>query len=144
MIMAENTVYSLAKSLQHTDGLERDFSQMLSALRDTIEKDYLLKIRSAADTEKAFAVEHPPREVTLLRALSAFMDENGKQQIDRMTRSLLFLHSMQHVQRSMEDFTAGNLLEARSTDTSVDANPPSAQSARMAGLFLALALADQF
>ena len=47
--MSENTVYTLAKTLQKTDGLEKDFAQMLSALQDTVEKEYLLKIRSAAN-----------------------------------------------------------------------------------------------
>ena len=142
--MSENTVYTLAKTLQKTDGLEKDFSQMLAALQDTIEKEYLLKIRSAANHEKAFAVEHPPREVTLLRAMSAFMDENGKQQIDRMTKGLLFLHTMQHIQRGVADCSAGNLLEARSAEGGTAEALPSTQSAQMAGLLLTLALADQF
>ena len=142
--MSENTVYTLAKTLQKTDGLEKDFSEMLSGLRDTIETEYLLKIRSAANSEKAFAVEHPPREVTLLRAMSAFMDEDGKRQIDRMTKSLLFLHTMQHIQRGVEDFSAGNLLEARSAEGGTPEDLPSPQSAKMAGLLLTLALADQF
>lgn len=143
--MSESNVANLAKTLQQTDGLARDFSQMFSSLRDTIEKEYLLKIRSAASREKAMAVEHPPREVTLLRALSAFTDENGKRQIDQMTRSLLFLHSIQNVQKSLSDVSAaGNLLEARSTDSPADPSLPSPRSAQMAGLFLLLALADQF
>ena len=37
--MSENTVYTLAKTLQKTDGLEKDFAQMLSALRDTVENE---------------------------------------------------------------------------------------------------------
>lgn len=143
--MYENTVYTLAKTLQNTSGLEKDFSQMLSALRNNIEKEYLLKIRSAADQEKSFAVEHPPKEVTLLRALSAFADDTGRQQIDRMTHSLLFLHTLQQVQRRVDDFSpTGNLLEARSADGTKDPDPPSVRSAQMAGLLLALALADQF
>ena len=142
--MSENTVYNLAKTLQKTDGLEKDFSQMLSGLREVIEKEYLLKIRSAANTEKAFSVEHPPREVTLLRAMSAFMDENGKQQIDRMTKSLLFLHTMQHIQRGVADFSTGNLLEVRSAEGGPSEDLPTPQSAQMAGLLLALAIADQF
>lgn len=112
--MSENTVYTLAKTLQKTDGLEKDFAQMLSALRDTVEKEYLLKIRSAANAETAFAKEHPPKEVTLLRALSAFMDEGGRAQLDRMTKGLMFLHTLQHVQRGVADFSEGNLLAARS------------------------------
>ena len=132
--MSENTVYTLAKTLQKTDGLEKDFAQMLSALRDTVEKEYLLKIRSAANAETAFAKEHPPKEVTLLRALSAFMDEGGRAQLDRMTKGLMFLHTLQHVQRGVADFSEGGAPE----------DLPSAQSARMAGLLLTLALAEQF
>lgn len=142
--MSENTVYTLAKTLQKTDGLEKDFSQMLSALQDTIEKEYLLKIRSAANAETAFAKEHPPKEVTLLRALSAFVDEGGKQQLDRMTKGLMFLHTLQHIQRGVSDFSEGTLLAARSTEGGTTEEPPSPRSAKMAGLLLTLALAEQF
>ena len=141
--MSENTVYTLAKTLQKTDGLEKDFAQMLSALRDTVEKEYLLKIRSAANAETAFAKEHPPKEVTL-RALSAFMDEGGRAQLDRMTKGLMFLHTLQRVQRGVADFSEGNLLAARSAEGGAPEDLPSAQSARMAGLLLTLALAEQF
>ena len=141
--MSENTVYTLAKTLQKTDGLEKDFAQMLSALQDTVEKEYLLKIRSAANAETAFAKEHPPKEVTLLRALSA-LDEGGRAQLDRMTKGLMFLHTLQHVQRGVADFSEGNLLAARSAEGGAPEDLPSAQSARMAGLLLTLALAEQF
>ena len=140
--MSENNLYALARTLQQTDGLQRSFTEMLSALRESVEKDYIHKIHSAADHEKAFAVEHPPREVTLLRALSAFTDEKGRDQIDRMTQSLLFLHSLQHVQQNVQNLSMGNLLEARSAETAEEL--PSAQSARMAGLLLTLALAERF
>ena len=43
--MSENTLYALARTLQQTNGLERDFNRMLSALRDTVETEYLQKIR---------------------------------------------------------------------------------------------------
>lgn len=143
--MTEHNVYTLAGMLQNTSGLQQDLSEMLSTLRETLEKDYLRKIRSAADSEKALALEHPPKEVTLLRALSAFTDERGRQQIDRMTQGLLFLHTLQHVQQSVEGFPKnGTLLAARSAGGATDAEVPSAQSARMAGLLLALALADRF
>lgn len=142
--MSENTVYSLARSLQHSHRLNQDVSGLFSGLQDTFEKEYLLKIRSAADAEKAFALSHPPREVRLLRALSAYADEGGRQQIDRMTQSLLFLHTLQHIQQSVADFSEGEALAARSTDGTVLEEPPSAQSARAAGLLLALALSREF
>lgn len=142
--MPENTVFNLARSLQQTNGLEQDFNQMLSSLRDTVEKEYLLKIRSAAHSEKNFAVENPPREVTLLRAMSSFADERGKEQIERLTQGLLFLHTMQHIQQSVEGcVSGGHILEARSAEGAPE-EMPSSHSARMAGLLLTLALADQF
>ena len=82
--------------------------------------------------------------MTLLRALSAFLDEGGKQQLDRMTKGLMFLHTRQHVQRGVGDFSEGNLLAARSAEGGAPEDLPSAQSARMAGLLLTLALAEQF
>ena len=143
--MSEHNVYTLAKTLQNTSGLEQNLSQMLAALKETLEKDYLHKIHTAADSEKSFAIEHPPKEVTLLRAMSAFLDENGKQQIDRMTQGLLFLHTLQHIQQGVENFGQnGTLLAARSADGTTDTDPPSVQSARMAGLLLALALTERF
>lgn len=147
--MSENNLYDLARTLQQTEGLQRDFSRMFSSLRDTIEKEYLLKIRSAANQEKAFAVEHPPREVTLLRALSAFADEPGRRRIDQMAHSLLFLHSIRNVQKNVLEHTAsGGLLETRSvgvpSGSPGEPSLPSAHSTQMAGLLLLLALADQF
>ncbi len=141
--MTENNIYALARTLQQTSSLERDFSQMLSALQNTIETEYLQKIRSAAKTERSLSIEHPPKEVTLLRALSAFTDEKGRGQIDRMAEGLLFLHTLQNIQQNVQTLSAGNLLETRSAGD-VPADPPSLQSAQMAGLLLTLALTEYF
>ena len=140
--MTENTIYSLAHSLQKTSGLERDIQQMLSALQNTIETEYLQKIRTAARTEKTFSIEHPPKEVTLLRALSAFTNETGRDQIERMTQSLLFLHTLQHINQNVQQLSSGNLLEARSAENGTAEDLPSLHSARLAGLLLTLALTE--
>ena len=142
--MTENTLYTLARSLQQTSGLEQNLQQMLSSLKGTIESDYLQKIRTAAKSEKAFSVEHPPREVTLLRALSAFTDDRGREQLDRMTQSLLFLHTMQHIQQNVQELSSGNLLAARSAESGPTEDLPSARSAQMAGLLLTLAMMERF
>ena len=142
--MTENTLYTLARSLQQTSGLEQNLQQMLSSLKGTIESDYLQKIRTAAKNEKAFYVEHPPREVTLLRALSAFTDDRGREQLDRMTQSLLFLHTMQHIQQNVQELSSGNLLAARSAEGGPTEDLPSARSAQMAGLLLTLAMMERF
>ena len=141
--MSENILYTLARTLQQTNGLEQDLTRMVSALKSSVETEYLQKIRAAADAEKQLSVEHPPKEVTLLRALSAFTDDNGREQIDRMSRSLLFLHSMQHIRRNVQSLSVGNLLEARSAADSPKEELPSLRSAEMAALLLTLALADQ-
>ena len=142
--MPENTLYTLARSLQNTNHLQRDFSEMLSSLQHTIETEYLQKIRTAARNEKSFSVEHPPKEVTLLRALSAFTDETGRDQIERMTQSLLFLHTMQQIRQDVQTFSSGNLLEARSAEGLPAEELPSARSVQMAGLLLTLAMLEHF
>lgn len=142
--MSENTLYTLARTLQQTDDLEQTLSRLLSGLQESVEKEYLQKIRIAADTEKAFTVEHPPREVNLLRALSAFADPRSQDQIDRMTRSLLFLHSLQRIQQDVQALSSEPLLEARSIEGGGAGSLPPAHSARMAGLLLTLALAERF
>lgn len=141
--MTENTIYALARSLQQTSGLEQSLNQMLSSLKSTVETDYLQKIRTAAKTEKNFSVEHPPKEVTLLRALSAFTDEKGREQLDRMTQSLLFLHTMQHIQQNVQELSSGNLLAARSAEGQSAEELPSAHSVQMAGLLLTLAMIER-
>lgn len=140
--MSENNLYTLAHSLQKTDNLQQNLSRMLSALRESVENDYLQKIRFAADSEKAFAVEHPPKEVPLLRALAAFTDDNGKEQIDRMTQGLLFLHTLRHIHQNVQTLSDGSLLETRSAGSSEEL--PSPHSTQMAGLLLTMALMEKF
>lgn len=142
--MSENTVYSLAGTLRHTDGLTHRLQEMRASLLETMEQEYLLKIRSAAAAEKALALEHPPREVTLLRAISAFLDDGGKAQVQQMTRSLLFLHSMRHIQAGIAEIGEGTLLAARSASAEGAEGEDPTRFAQLAGLLLALSLADQF
>lgn len=140
--MTENNIYTLARALQQTDGLEQDLSRMLSSLKGTIESEYLQKIRTAAREEKACSVAHPPREVTLLHALSAFADEKGRMQIDRMAQSLLFLHTLQQVRQNVQELSSADLLAARSADGLSAEEMPSARFVKLAGLFMTLALTE--
>lgn len=137
--MEENTVIRLSKSLQNTDALAREISQWQASLRQMVEQDYLQKIRAAAQEEKAVTVEHPSREVTLLRALSAFADEGGKQKLDQACRSLLFLQTMAKIQQGVR-ICESDLLEARSSGGSIPAFSP----ARAAGIFMSLSLLSEF
>ena len=140
--MPENNFLALAHTLQQSTSLDHSLAEMLSGLKKSVEQEYLQKIHAAADAEKAFTVEHPPREVTLLRALAPFTDEKGRSQLDRLSQSLLFLHSLQHVQQRVQTLSSGSLLETRSAGG--QSSPLSAHSAQMAGLLLTLALAERF
>ncbi|WP_313529687.1 hypothetical protein [Anaerotignum sp.] len=141
--MERNMVYEIAKTLQQTEGLERDFLEMATSLREAIEKNYVQKIQLAAGDQKAFAVEHPPKEVTLLRALAPFLDENGRGQIGEITRSLLFMHTLQSVNQSVSNIAQdGGLIAARSSDGATENLNP--QTAKIAGLLMTLALVDKF
>ncbi|MDD4844315.1 MAG: hypothetical protein PHU31_08280 [Anaerotignum sp.] len=141
--MEQNLVYELAKTLQKTEGLEKDFLEMATSLREAIEKNYVQKIQMAAGNQKSFAVEHPPKEVTLLRAISPFLDENNRGQINDICRSLLFMHTLQNVNENVSNITQdGALIAARSSDGSEDNLNP--QSAKIAGLLMSIALMGKF
>ena len=92
--MEENNVFHLAKILQNTDSARNELQTFLQAMQTRVEQDYLQKIQAAAALQQADAVEHPPREVTLLRALGAFTDEAGKRRLDEACRSLMLFHTM--------------------------------------------------
>ncbi|WP_304507774.1 hypothetical protein [Anaerotignum sp.] len=141
--MERNMVYELAKTLQKTEGLEKDFMEMATSLREAIEKNYIQKIQLAAGDQKAFTVEHPPKEVTLLRAIAPFLDEGGRGQIHEITRSLLFLHTLQGVNQNVTTLTQeGGLIAARSSESPDENFNP--QAAKIAGLLMSIALMDKF
>ncbi|MBM6829912.1 hypothetical protein H9X85_10200 [Anaerotignum lactatifermentans] len=136
--MEENTVARLTRNLQNTDTLSREFQHLQSALRQMVEEDYLQKIRAAAREEQAVTVEHPSREITLLRALSAFADDRGRQQLDQACRGLVFLQTMTRIQQGVQRSEAG-LLETRSSG-----GTPAFSPARASGLFMGLSLLSEF
>ena len=92
--MEKNDIYELSQLLGNQNGLENDFSQIITTLRDTLQKKYIQKLHATASARQNDVIEHPPREVTLLRAMKAFTNDIGKQQMDNMIQALLFLQSM--------------------------------------------------
>lgn len=141
--MEENTVFRLTKSLENTDGITKELSKLQYALKQMVEQDYLQKIHSAAQEEKAVTIEHPPREVTLLRALSAFTDEAGKQRLDQICQSLLLLQTMTKIQNGVQHTLAQTqLLEARSSDA--PAHCAFLPTAQIAGVLMSLSLLSDY
>lgn len=135
--MEENQVFALARTLQNTTGAQREIASFLDAMRQKIDVEYLQKIRTAAALQQQEAVSQPPKEVTLLRALSAFVDTNTQKRFHDICQSLLFCHTLQQIQNGMYGEDA--LLEARSQGESY-VSPASLQ---FAGFCMMLSLLEQ-
>ena len=137
--MSENDLFELANALGQTTELERSASAALASIKDVIEQNYLLKLRTAAENARARTLADPPREVTLLRAMTAFLDEKGKVNAEHLAENLLFLHTLRHVWENVLELAEDPaLLSAR------NAQPREGRSfsdnAEFSGFLLMLAL----
>ncbi len=141
--MENNDIYELSQLLGNQNGLGNDFSQVMTTLRETLQKKYIQKLHAAAQARQNDVIEHPSREVTLLRAMKAFTNESGKQQMDNMIQALLFLQSIQNVGQDVSYLLANKeqTLQAMGAD---QASAPIQfdSTTRMTGLLLTLALAN--
>lgn len=141
--MEENTVYHLAQTLQNTQELQDTFSNLQHTLYDMVEKNYIQKVQTAARAERDMTIEHPPKEVTLLRAFAPFTDEKGQKRIQEICQSLLFLQTMGNIRRNVEHLTEeGSLLAVRSAGS--EHNLPSPSSAQLAGILMVWTLFSEF
>lgn len=141
--MEENNVFHLAKVLENTESAKNELQTFLHTMQTRVEQDYLQKIQAAAALQQADAVEHPPREVTLLRALRAFTDDAGRQRLDEVCRSLMLFHTMGQIQQNVAaSLTEGSPLAVRDRSGET-ACGPSAQTVRMAGLLMMLCLTER-
>lgn len=141
--MEENTVYRLAQSLQNTEDLQEAFSNLQHTLYDIIEKNYLCKIQSAARLERDMSIEHPAKEVTLLRAFAPFTDEKGQERIQQICNSLLFLQTIGHIQENVKCLsTQEEPIAARNAGG--EQNLPISSYAHFAGILMAWSLLSDF
>lgn len=141
--MEENNVFHLARVLENTDSARNELQTFLRSMQSRVEQDYLQKIQAAAAMQQADAVEHPPREVTLLRALRAFTDDAGKSRLDEICRSLMLFHTMGQIQKNVAYSLAEENALAVRDRSGENACSPSAQTVRMAGFLMMLSLADR-
>ena len=135
--MEENQVFALARTLQNTTSAQREIASFLDTMRQKIDIEYLQKIRTAATLQQQEAVSQPPKEVTLLRALSAFVDTDTQKRLHDVCQSLLFFFLLQQIQNGMHYYDA--LLQARSQGESF-VSPASLQ---FAGFCMMLSLLEQ-
>lgn len=141
--MENNDIYELSQLLGNQNGLENDFSQIFTTLRETLQKKYIQKLHATASARHNDVIEHPSREVTLLRAMKAFTNDNGKQQMDNMIQALLFLQSIQNVGQDVSSLLANKeqTLQAMGADQAT-APIQFDSTTRMTGLLITLALAN--
>lgn len=147
--MAKNDIYELTKLLYNQEGLENDIAEVLSMFQENLQKKYVKKIHATANAQQESVVEHPPKEVTLLRAMRAFTDDNGKQRMDNMIQTILMMNTVKKINDSVSDLSSSKsqLLQTMSSEgtsaeqISEEADIPEG-SAKMTGLLLTLALAN--
>lgn len=141
--MEENNVFHLASLLENTESARNELHTFWRTMQTKVQQEYLQKIQAAAAMQRANAVEHPPREVTLLRALQAFTDDAGKRQLDDVCRSLMLLHTMGQIQQNVVcSLAEGSTLAARDRSGETG-GAPSPQTVRMAGLLMMLSLTER-
>ncbi len=143
--MKENSLYQLAQTLQNNDFAKQEASDFVQAIKQKMEQDYLCKIRTAASAQKEAAIAHPPKEVTLLRALSPFLDSQGQQQIQLLCRTLMLRHTVSQITQNVQHLSAdGSFLETRSQQNGENTPPLSAQAIQTAGLLTILSVLQEF
>lgn len=147
--MANNDIYELAKLLNNSEGMHEDLSQLLGVFRDGLQKKYVKKIHATAVSQQDAVVEHPPKEVTLLRAMRAFADEGRRDQMDQAIQMLLMMNTIRNVNENITTLAQSKpqLLQTMSADGTKSAPTQenteiSEESAKMAGLLITLALTN--
>lgn len=146
--MEKNDIYELTRLMSDKDGLQNELTEMMDILRDTLQKKYVNKIHAAARERKDEAFAHPPKEVTLLRALKAFTNEDSAGQLDNMIQTLLFVNTIRKINEGVSALSSPQpqLLQAMSSGENSDA-PTTDQTivsehAQATGILLTLALAN--
>lgn len=143
--MKENSLYHLAQTLQNNDFAKQETSDFLQAIKQKMEQEYFCEIRTAASAQKDAAIAHPPKEVTLLRAISPFLDNQGQQQINLLCRTLMLRHTVSQITENVQNLSVdGSFLEARSQQNGENNTALSPQAIQTAGLLTILSVLQEF
>lgn len=125
--MGENReIKELTEIMGDREGLESDFSYMMTGIQDLLQRKYLNKVHAAISTEKKLAARRPPREAALLEALKAYAPPESAAQFDRMIRLSMTMNTMRHMNQELQNTGAAKgQLSARDDgeDTAPSVNP---------------------
>lgn len=141
--MERNAVSEISRLLGNQEELELSFSQILESFQEVLNKQYVQKIHSAARAEHDMVLSHPPKEVTLLRALRAFTDEGGKSNLDQAIQGVFLLQTLQHINKSVSAISQNQeqCLQTMSNEGGSQETPEILQeNPQLAGLLLSLSL----
>ena len=142
----EDSAQKVAKEIKERGGhaiSNRCDVTKLDEIRDTIQKKYLQKLHATANQRQNAVMEHPPKEVTLLRAMKAFTNDTGKQQMDNMIQALLFLQTIQNINQDVSLLLENKEQTLQAMEADQSAAPLSFDNhTRMTGLLVTLALAN--
>jgi len=144
--MNHNAVYEISRLLGNQEELSLSFSQIIESFQEVLNKQYVQKIHSAARAEHDVVVSHPPREVSLLRALRAFTDDSGKGFLDQAINSVFLMQTIQHINQDVTTLSQSQeqCLQTMSSEGNTNEIPPLLQeNPQLAGLLLSLSLFQQ-
>lgn len=96
-----NQLYELTRMIDDKDKMQSDFSEILFALKEMLQKKYIHKLHHVVGQEQEHIKSHPPREVTLLRALREFTPYEQKGQMDKMIEMAMMMNTATKMRRDL-------------------------------------------
>lgn len=135
-----NQILELTRLFENPDALSADLTDAMNSIRESLQKNYLRRLHAAANEQKTQTREHPPREVTLLRALKQFAGDNASA-MDQVIDTLLFLTAFQNMQTELKAVKHRPRYTMRANEEGEAA--PAADATDLTGLLLTLAFFEK-
>lgn len=96
-----NQLYELTRMIDDKESMESDLSEIFANLREMVQKKYVHKLHHVVETQQRQVTEHPPREVTLLRALREFTTEDQRKNLDRMIDMTMMMNTATKMRKDL-------------------------------------------
>ena len=135
----EENIFALAQKLENTEPLQTELQRLRDSLQNCLMQHYLGPLAENGKALGKILGNTPSREITLLRAMGAFADEDTRSSLQQMGRLLRTMQTVSAVDNGLQQALQNPVLTARSTNTETPPSP-SPRSLRMAGMLLAMEL----
>lgn len=134
--MEIDAVQKLARNLEQTQGIEDEIQVMINSLKSSLENKYLNKATIFAKEQQQHTNSNPPKEVTLLKALSPFLAQEQQESLKFLNKQISTFQSIQTIRQGMNS----SILEARSQSGNSSEFQASMHSNNLAGILLIMAI----